>query len=75
VRQCGCPVKAWATEPVDLVDADPGWIVRGEQERAHLATLLAPWLVGRVEHVGSTAIPELPAKPIIDLHLLRPTTT
>jgi hypothetical protein len=26
----------WATEPVDLADADPAWTVRGEQERDHL---------------------------------------
>jgi GrpB-like predicted nucleotidyltransferase (UPF0157 family) len=58
---------AWATEPVDLVDADPAWTFRGEQERDHLETLLAPWLIAHVEHVGSTAIPDLPAKPIIDL--------
>lgn len=57
----------WATEPVDLVDADPAWIVQGEQERDHLETLLASWLIARIEHVGSTAIPGLPAKPIIDL--------
>ena len=58
---------AWATEPVDLVDADPAWTVQGEQERDHLETLLAPWLIAHIEHVGSTAIPDLPAKPIIDL--------
>jgi GrpB-like predicted nucleotidyltransferase (UPF0157 family) len=57
----------WATEPVDLVDADPSWTDRGEQERIHLETLLAPWLIARIEHIGSTAIPGLPAKPIIDL--------
>jgi len=55
---------AWATEPVD---ADPAWTVQGEQERDHLETLLAPWLIAHIEHVGSTAIPDLPAKPIIDL--------
>lgn len=57
----------WATEPVDLVRADPSWTVRGEQERDHLETLLAPWLIARIAHVGSTSIPNLPAKPIIDL--------
>jgi GrpB-like predicted nucleotidyltransferase (UPF0157 family) len=61
------PWPAWATEPVDLVEADPAWAGRGEQERDRLETLLAPWLVARIEHVGSTAIPDLPAKPIIDL--------
>ena len=61
------PWPAWATEPIDLVDADPAWTGRGEQERDRLETLLEPWLVARIEHVGSTAIPNLPAKPIIDL--------
>jgi GrpB-like predicted nucleotidyltransferase (UPF0157 family) len=58
---------AWAIEPVDIVDADPGWIARGEQERDHVEILLAPWLAAHVEHIGSTAIPDLPAIPIIDL--------
>jgi GrpB-like predicted nucleotidyltransferase (UPF0157 family) len=57
----------WPTESVDLVDADPAWALRGEQERDHLEVLLAPWLIARVEHVGSTSIPGLAAKPIIDL--------
>jgi GrpB-like predicted nucleotidyltransferase (UPF0157 family) len=57
----------WANEPVDLVAAHPGWTVRGEQERAHLETLLEPWLNAAIEHVGSTSIPHLAAKPIIDL--------
>lgn len=61
------PWPAWATEPVDLVDADPSWTIRGDQERHYLETLLAPWLIARIEHIGSTAIPDLPAKPIIDL--------
>lgn len=28
---------------------------------------LKPWLDGEVQHVGSTAVPGLPAKPIVDL--------
>ncbi|CPS23800.1 MULTISPECIES: GrpB family protein [Mycobacteriaceae] len=57
----------WATESVDLVDADPAWALRGEQERDHLETLLSPRRIARIEHVGSTSIPGLVAKPIIDL--------
>jgi GrpB-like predicted nucleotidyltransferase (UPF0157 family) len=57
----------WATEPVELVDADPAWALPGELERDHLETLLARWLTARIEHVGSTSIPGLVAKPIIDL--------
>lgn len=35
--------------------------------RRRLARLLAPWLADGVEHVGSTAVPGLAAKPVIDL--------
>jgi GrpB-like predicted nucleotidyltransferase (UPF0157 family) len=57
----------WATERVEVVDHDPAWVGRGIQERVLLQELLAPWLTGAVEHVGSTAVPGLAAKPIIDL--------
>ncbi len=40
---------------------------RGERERQLLETKLGPWLVAEVEHVGSTAVPGLAAKPILDL--------
>jgi GrpB-like predicted nucleotidyltransferase (UPF0157 family) len=36
-------------------------------ERELLAEVLAPWLAGPIEHVGSTAVPDLPAKPVIDI--------
>ena len=58
---------AWATESVELVESDPAWAARGEQECEHLDSLLAAWLVAPVEHVGSTAVPGLAAKPVIDL--------
>jgi hypothetical protein len=48
---------AWATEPVDLVDADPAWTVQGEQERDHLETLLAPWLIAHIEHAAPPLYP------------------
>ncbi len=57
----------WATERVEVIDYDPNWAARGAQERQFLQELLMPWLHGHVEHVGSTAIPRLAAKPIIDL--------
>ena len=58
---------AWATEEVHLVEYDPAWADAGAQECARLQRLLQPWRTGAVEHVGSTAVPGLRAKPILDL--------
>jgi GrpB-like predicted nucleotidyltransferase (UPF0157 family) len=52
---------------VALVPYDPEWARRFEAERALLEHVLAPWLEGGVEHVGSTAIPGVSAKPIVDM--------
>lgn len=38
-----------------------------EQEARLLEARLAPWLSRNIEHVGSTAIPNLAAKPILDM--------
>jgi GrpB-like predicted nucleotidyltransferase (UPF0157 family) len=43
------------------------WPIEFAAERARLATVLAPWLAGPIEHVGSTAVPGLAAKPVIDI--------
>ncbi|MBI3513456.1 MAG: GrpB family protein [Proteobacteria bacterium] len=51
---------------IEVVDYDPTWPARFEAERAALAQTLGP-LVVAIEHIGSTAVPRLPAKPIIDL--------
>ncbi|HUB42666.1 MAG TPA: GrpB family protein [Streptosporangiaceae bacterium] len=57
----------WAYEKAEVRPHDPSLIARAARERAGLAGLLEPWLVDGVEHVGSTAVPGLAAKPIIDL--------
>ena len=57
----------WATEPVAISQYDPAWSDAGDQQCRELQHLLAPWATGNIEHVGSTAIPGLAAKPIIDL--------
>jgi len=51
--------------PVRLVDYDPDW-PRQAQERIARLRVLEPLLVA-VHHIGSTAVPGLVAKPIIDL--------
>lgn len=53
--------------PVEIVSYDAGWPARSAAERELLEPLLRTWLAGPIEHVGSTAIPGMPAKPIIDL--------
>jgi GrpB-like predicted nucleotidyltransferase (UPF0157 family) len=53
--------------PVIIEPYDPRWPAMFEAERAALAGVLAPWLAGPIEHIGSTAVPGLPAKPVIDI--------
>ena len=64
-------LPAWATEQVSLHPADPTWSARGEELALLLTTLLGPWLAdegdGAVMHIGSTSVPGLDAKPILDL--------
>ncbi|HUN32278.1 MAG TPA: GrpB family protein [Trebonia sp.] len=57
----------WATERPKVQPHDPLLAIRARDEAVRLAEILAPWLVDGVEHVGSTAVPGLAAKPIIDL--------
>lgn len=59
--------------PIELVDYDPTWPDKFTAERALLVEVLAPWLAGPIEHVGSTAVPGLRAKPVIDI--MAPITT
>ncbi|MGC7101062.1 GrpB family protein [Amycolatopsis lurida] len=58
---------AWAYERAEIRPYDPRWAVRARAECEQLSKLLTPWLVDGVEHVGSTAVPGLAAKPIVDL--------
>lgn len=53
--------------PVVIEPYDSTWPVKFEAERALLVSVLSPWLSGPIEHIGSTAVPGLPAKPVIDI--------
>ncbi len=53
--------------PVHIAPYDPSWPSLFGQERAILESTLAPWLTGTIEHIGSTAVPGLVAKPVIDI--------
>lgn len=54
-------------ESIRLVPYDPTWPRRFEEERDRLERVLRPWLAGPIEHIGSTAISGVAAKPIIDI--------
>lgn len=51
---------------VVLVDYDPGWPARFTAEQARIRAALGAGAL-RIEHIGSTAVPGLAAKPVIDV--------
>jgi GrpB protein len=53
---------------VEVVAYDPAWPGRYQRWRDRLAGQLADTAL-RIEHVGSTAVPGLPAKPTIDVQV------
>jgi GrpB-like predicted nucleotidyltransferase (UPF0157 family) len=56
-----------ADQTVDIVRYDPVWPALFAAEQSKLALLLSPWLAAPVEHIGSTSIPGLAAKPVVDI--------
>ena len=54
------------SDRVELVDHDPSWAELYEQEAARLRPIFDGHLVG-MEHIGSTSVPGLCAKPIVDV--------
>jgi GrpB-like predicted nucleotidyltransferase (UPF0157 family) len=61
------------TMGITIADYDPKWATQFATLRVQLASVLNG-LADAIEHIGSTAVPGLAAKPIIDIDiLLRPT--
>jgi GrpB-like predicted nucleotidyltransferase (UPF0157 family) len=56
-------------EASTVVAYDPGWLTRFDEIRSHLAPVLVG-LDATIEHVGSTSVPGLVAKPIIDIDVV-----
>jgi GrpB-like predicted nucleotidyltransferase (UPF0157 family) len=54
-------------DPIVICPYDPEWAVSFESQRDRIAPLLAAWTTRGIEHMGSTAVPGLPAKPIVDM--------
>jgi GrpB-like predicted nucleotidyltransferase (UPF0157 family) len=57
--------------PITLAEYDPEWPRSFRREAARLRSVLGAEAV-RIEHVGSTSVPGLAAKPIVDIVLVVP---
>jgi GrpB-like predicted nucleotidyltransferase (UPF0157 family) len=60
-------IRRVVQEEVAVEPYDPRWPAMFRQEAEHLRACLPKELLGRIEHFGSTAVPGLAAKPIIDI--------
>jgi GrpB-like predicted nucleotidyltransferase (UPF0157 family) len=60
-------IRRAVQEDVAIVPYDPRWPDVFRQEMEHLLSCLPAELIRRVEHFGSTAVPGLAAKPVVDL--------
>jgi len=56
-------------EHIEIVPYDPEWPLQYAEEESRLVRSLPPDLVIRIDHIGSTAVPGLSAKPIIDVQV------
>jgi len=54
--------------PVTLVEYDAAWAARYERERVRILAALGARVLA-IEHVGSTSVPGLAAKPVVDIDL------
>jgi GrpB-like predicted nucleotidyltransferase (UPF0157 family) len=52
--------------PIEIVDYDATWPRQFEEEKRRILAAIGRY-VAAVEHVGSTAVPDLAAKPIVDI--------
>ena len=62
------PASERGRDPIELVPYDPAWPAAFERWRGRLAIALGP-VARRIVHYGSTSVPGLPAKPVIDIHV------
>ena len=62
----GIGMERYGGGSIVVCDYDPTWVALFERERRQLSNVLG-WRTTAIEHVGSTSVPGLAAKPIIDL--------
>lgn len=68
-RLRGVVIGELAPVRVELAGADPDWSQRFEEHARRIRAVLGA-TARRIEHIGSTAVPRLAAKPIIDVLLV-----
>lgn len=56
-------------EPVEMVPYDPQWAQQYADSERFLRSVLPEDLVLAVQHIGSTSVPGLSAKPVIDVQV------
>jgi GrpB-like predicted nucleotidyltransferase (UPF0157 family) len=61
-------MKERVSGPIELCDHDPEWAAQFREQAVRIRDALGA-RASRIEHVGSTAVPDLIAKPVIDIAL------
>ncbi|MBN1891934.1 MAG: GrpB family protein [Clostridiales bacterium] len=59
--------ELWQLFPIELSAHRASWAAQYASEEARLLPVLSPLRLARISHVGSTAVPGILAKPIIDI--------
>ncbi|MBK7384177.1 MAG: GrpB family protein [Flavobacteriales bacterium] len=62
-------IEELRSERIAIVPHDPSWSERYSELEAKLSRSLPDDLIQRIAHIGSTAVPGLSAKPIIDVQV------
>jgi GrpB-like predicted nucleotidyltransferase (UPF0157 family) len=60
-------IRQFTSEIIEIVPYNPCWTSMFEDEANSLLKLFPDGLIERIEHFGSTAVPGLAAKPIVDM--------
>lgn len=55
--------------PIQIAAPDPAWQGRFDDEQRRLRAILPEGVVASIDHIGSTSVPGLPAKPVVDVQL------
>lgn len=62
-------LKALAKEQIEVVPYDPAWPARYLEVEKEIKRVMPRRLIQRIAHIGSTAVPGLFAKPVIDVQV------